>query len=58
MIHAQTANGALLLPQMLRRQEGPFRELDLLAIGSVLVVVMAILGIRRLVRKRRKDSFD
>lgn len=56
MIHAQRANDALLLPHMLRRQEGPFCELDLLAIGSVLV--MANVGIQRLVRKRSKDSFD
>ncbi|MDA7949352.1 MAG: hypothetical protein MPJ78_17970 [Hyphomicrobiaceae bacterium] len=39
-------------PFLLRRQEGPFGELDLLAIGSVLIVVMAILGFRRLFRKR------
>ena len=53
MNHAQTADGTPLLPQMLRRHEGPFRELDLLAIGAVLVVVMAILGVRRLLGKRR-----
>lgn len=53
MSHAHTADNAPLLPQMLRRQEGPFRELDLLAIGAVLVVVMAILGMRWLLGKRR-----
>ena len=53
MSHAQTADEVPHLPQMLRREEGPFRELDLLAIGSVLVVVMAILGLRRLFRKNR-----
>jgi len=40
------------VPFLLRRQEGPFRELDLLAIGSVLLVVLAILGIRRFFKKR------
>lgn len=40
------------VPFTVRRQEGPFRELDLLAIGTVLLVVMAILGFRRLFRKR------
>lgn len=53
MSDAQTADEGPLLPQMLRRQEGPFRELDLLVIGAVLVAVMAILGIRRLLRKNR-----
>lgn len=36
------------LPGLLQRHEGPFREMDLLAIGSVLVVVLVILGVRRL----------
>lgn len=40
------------VPFLLRRQEGPFRELDLLAIGSVLLVVLVILGVRRLLKKR------
>lgn len=53
MTYAQTADEAPLLPQMLRRQEGPFRELDLLVIGAVLVVVMAILGVRWLLGRRR-----
>lgn len=53
MSHVQTASDAPLLPQMLRRQEGPFRELDLLATGAVLVVVMAILGVRWLMGRRR-----
>ena len=41
------------IPLLFRRQEGPFRELDLLAIGSVLLVVLAILGLRRLLKRRR-----
>lgn len=53
MSHAQTADDAPLLPQMMRRQEGPFRELDLLVIGAVLVAVMAILGVRWLLTRRR-----
>lgn len=52
MTYAQTYSPAPL-PHLLRRQEGPFRELDLLAIGAVLVVVMAILGLRWLLRKNR-----
>lgn len=52
MTYAQTDNPSPL-PHLLRRQEGPFRELDLLAIGAVLVVVMAILGLRWLLRKGR-----
>lgn len=40
-------------PFLLRRQEGPFRELDLLAIGSVLLVVLGILGFRRFLKRRR-----
>ena len=35
----------------------PFSEFDLFAIGSVLVVVMAILAFRRLMRPR-KPSLD
>jgi hypothetical protein len=38
---------------MLRRQEGPFRELDLLAIGSVLLAVLLILAVRKVFGKKR-----
>jgi hypothetical protein len=38
---------------MFRRQEGPFRELDLLAIGSVLFAVLLILAVRKVFGKRR-----
>ena len=40
-------------PAMFQRQEGPFRELDLLAIGSVLLAVLLILAARKLFGKRR-----
>ncbi len=40
------------LPAMFRRQEGPFRELDLLAIGSVLLAVLLILAVRKVFGKR------
>ena len=40
------------LPTVLQRREGPFRDLDLLAIGSVLVVVLVILALRRVFRRR------
>jgi len=38
---------------MLRRHEGPFRELDLLAIGSILLAVLLILAVRNVFGKRR-----
>lgn len=37
---------------MFRRHEGPFRELDLLAIGSVLLAVLLILAVRKVFGKR------
>ncbi len=40
------------LPTALQRREGPFRDLDLLAIGSVLLVVLVILAVRRVFRRR------
>ncbi len=40
-------------PAMLRRHEGPFRELDLLAIGSVLLAVLVILAVRKVFGRRR-----
>ncbi len=40
-------------PAMFRRNEGPFRELDLLAIGTVLFAVMLILAVRKVFGKRR-----
>lgn len=40
------------LPTALQRREGPFRDLDLLAIGTVLIVVLAILALRRIMRRR------
>ena len=40
------------LPAVLQRHEGPFRDLDLLAIGIVLLVVLVILALRRLTRRR------
>ncbi len=40
-------------PAMFRRNEGPFRELDLLAIGSVLLAVLLILAVRKIFGKRR-----
>lgn len=49
----QTQQDAPALPPILKRQEGPFREFDLLAIGSVLLVVLVILGLRKLLQKRR-----
>ena len=39
-------------PALSRRQEGPFRELDMLAIGSVLLAVLLILAIRKVFGKR------
>ena len=41
------------LPAMFQRHEGPFRELDLLAIGSVLLAVLLVLAMRKLFGKRR-----
>ncbi len=40
-------------PAISRRQEGPFGELDLLAIGSVLLAVLLILAVRKAFAKRR-----
>ncbi len=37
---------------MFRRNEGPFRELDLLAIGSVLLAVLLILAVHKVLGKR------
>ncbi len=39
-------------PALSQRQEGPFRELDLLAIGSVLLAVLLILAVRKVFGKR------
>lgn len=41
------------LPVMSQRQEGPFRELDLLAIGSVLLAVLLTLAVRKVFGKQR-----
>lgn len=41
------------LPQISPAMRGPFSELDLLAIGVVLVAVMLILGVRALLGRRR-----
>ncbi|MGI9387843.1 MAG: hypothetical protein ACR2OX_10475 [Methyloligellaceae bacterium] len=35
--------------------QGPFRDMDLLAIGAVLVVVLLILGFRKIATKRPSD---
>ena len=40
------------LPAVLQRGEGPFRDLDLLAIGTALIVVLVILAVRRVFRRR------
>lgn len=42
-----------LPPTVSRRQEGPFRELDMLAIGSVLLAVLLILAVRKVFGKNR-----
>ncbi|GBE44769.1 hypothetical protein BMS3Bbin10_02874 [bacterium BMS3Bbin10] len=39
-------------PAMSRRQEGPFGELDMLAIGTVLLAVLLILAVRKVFGKR------
>ncbi len=39
-------------PAMSRRQEGPFGELDMLAIGAVLLAVLLILAVRKVFGKR------
>jgi len=41
-------------PALRHGNQGPFSEADLLAIGAVLVVVLAILGLRRIARTRRR----
>ena len=41
-----------LHPALSGRQEGPFREMDMLAIGTVLLAVLLILAVRKVFGKR------
>lgn len=40
-------------PIVSQRNEGPFGELDMLAIGTVLLAVLLILSVRKVFGKRR-----
>jgi hypothetical protein len=53
MQHAQnTAPAPPPAPVVSQRQEGPFGELDMLAIGTVLLAVLLILSVRRVFGRR------
>ena len=39
-------------PALSGRQDGPFREMDMLAIGTVLLAVLVILAVRKVFGKR------
>ena len=51
--HASPASAPTPSPVISQRQEGPFGELDMLAIGTVLLAVLLILSVRRVFGKRR-----
>ena len=53
MQHAQVSeNASPPSPVVSQRQEGPFGEIDLLAIGTVLLAVLLILSVRRVFGRR------
>ena len=51
--HASPAPAPTPSPVISQRQEGPFGELDMLAIGTVLLAVLLILSVRKVLGKRR-----
>ena len=51
-IRSSTSDSAPAEVPFALQREGPFGQLDLLAIGVVLLPVLVILGLRRLARRR------
>jgi hypothetical protein len=51
--HPSPAPAPTPSPVISQRQEGPFGELDMLAIGTVLLAVLLILSVRKVLGRRR-----
>lgn len=51
--HASPASAPTPSPVISQRQEGPFGEFDMLAIGTVLLAVLLILSVRKVLGRWR-----